>query len=210
MFSHNKSSKTWDWKNLHMWGETLHGIPGPLPQSALHELLPCNSNNFASVIIMRDPLSRILSSDGMWTTTATEHTQKCNTDNYGLRWLIGKGVANGEIDDDDLVLAKARLDMFDVILITENFTETATLLCSELGWTDCRINQKHHPAPADILPADVLKEWTQRNHYDTELYKYAVQKSAAMLAGSHSSQILTQNKVGTKTAAISFNAMSSE
>jgi hypothetical protein len=175
--------ETFDSKLLHMWGETTKGRPDKLPVSSLIDFIPCTSNNFVSMIILRDPISRILASDAMWTTTTTEHVDDCNTDNYGMRWLTGKG-GGVKLTLDDLKVAKQRLDMFDIVLITENITQTSKMLCRDLGWKDCLIKQRNHPRPVEVLPASLFERWTKRNYFELELYKYAVKRSNAMMASS--------------------------
>jgi len=163
-----------DSHNFIMWGPEGEVS---FPSTNLAESLPqCNSDHFVSMISMRDPIKRILAHDGMWETTATNNTDECNTDNYAIRSLIAKPVSQ-KLDDQDLIFAKKRLDMFDFVLIVEHLKDGAQMLCLDLGWQKCVVQQVHHASPADVLPPDVLQKWIKRNHYDLALYDYALMRA---------------------------------
>merc|ERR1712061_626203 len=132
------------------------------------------------MIIWRDPISRILANDAAWIATDPENVDKCNTDNYGLRWFVGKKFEQ-ELTSDDVLVAKKRLDMFDIVLIVENLTETSRMLCRDLGWTECYVTQHAHPKPVDVLPASLFQKWMHRNRFELEVYKYAVEKANSMM-----------------------------
>jgi len=189
---HGEFVPTHDPNIFHMWGETLHGPGGKLPADPLNDHVPCSSNQFVSMIIWRHPLSRILAGDGSWTTTPKEHVDKCNTDNYGLRWLIGKPTQE-QLTESDLVFAEQRLDMFDIVLITEDITDTSKMLCRDLGWKDCSILQKEHTNPVDRLPQDVYQRWADRNAYEMKLYRHAVERSKEMMASHARGPLATEN-----------------
>jgi hypothetical protein len=122
-------------------------------------------------------VSRIFAKDAAGaTTTATENLDRCQTDNYGLRWLAGN--REGELTEDDLNLGKERLDMFDFVLIFEDLPAGVQKMCSELGWQCPVIEQRPHKV-ADTIPASVLADMSNRNRLDTALYQYAVAKAKA-------------------------------
>jgi hypothetical protein len=51
----NVSDPNWpiNSKAIHMWGETVFPVVGHLPVGNLASMVPCNSDNFVSMIIMR-------------------------------------------------------------------------------------------------------------------------------------------------------------
>ena len=77
---------------------------GGLRSAPLSEQVPCKSDRFVSIIAVRNPLLRILSGDGHWTTNATHYTDKCNVDNYGLRKLVGRSFSE-TLTPEDVKLA---------------------------------------------------------------------------------------------------------
>lgn len=167
-----------------------------LPPLDLGNTLPCNRDDFVSMISMRDPMARILSGDGMWHTNSYENTDTCNTDNYGLRKLIGK--AFGEtISDSDLAFAKQRLEMFDVVLDVGDFSNSIALLCSELGWKLCSVEAKKSKGE-NILETiennspDLYEKWQRRNQPEIELYKHAQMLSKRMRGQSEAFQFLNR------------------
>lgn len=148
----------------------------PSRTEGLRSGVPCERNDFVSIMTVRDPLSRILSGDGMWTTNAQNNfanLKKCHTDNYGLRKLIGK--KDGNLTWDDVDFAKRRLRSFDVIIDMNRFADTALPLCGDLGWRECHVIQKHHADPKDVYPAAIYEQLSKKNEFEIAFYEYAQQ-----------------------------------
>jgi len=155
-----------------------------LPKN-LAESLPCNSDEFVSIINIRDPIWRILSGDGSWVTNGTLNTDACNTDNYGLRKLIGKGFGNA-LTESDVAFAKQRLEMFDIVIDVAQISDSMKMLCSELGWKKCSVEQRPQADPKTMVPPEVYEKWVQRNRPELEVYRYAQTLSKAQREKSQS------------------------
>lgn len=150
----------------------------------LDTLVPCHRDDFVSIIVVRDPLSRVLSGDGMWQTKPENNfanLDKCHADNYGLRKLIGKEVADGPLNSTDLEFAQRRLSSFDVIIDLNDYTNSAKQLCAELGWKNCAVKQKNHRDPKEIMPADIYSQLQEKNKFEIAFYDYARRLAAARL-----------------------------
>jgi hypothetical protein len=155
----------------------------------LKEQVPCDSNKFVSIFPVRNPLPRILTYDGSWTTTATENTDKCNTDNYGLRKLLGKS-SQDPINGTDIEFAKRRLESFDIVLDVATYKESAGAMCKALGFSECvlpHMNSHHHAAFSedDILEKvgpELFAKWKQRNAPELEVYQHAQKLAADFVA----------------------------
>lgn len=153
-----------------------HMIPHALDAS-----VPCTRDDFVSIMIVRDPLGRILSHDTMWQTRPENnfaHLDKCQADNYGLRKLIGKPVKDGPVTMEDVEFAKRRLRSFDVIIDMNDYSKSAMQLCENLGWSKCAVEQKNHKDPRDIMPAAIYEELSRKNQPEIAFYEYARQLAA--------------------------------
>jgi hypothetical protein len=155
----------------------------------LEQIMPCTSDDWVSVISMRHPVGRILSGDGRWTTTGQYNVNNCNTDNYGLRMLIGKKF-DEPITKEDVALAKQRLDSFDFVLDVGDFTRSLKEMCYELGWSNCtqhpmqlqQARSHQNTSAQDKVPAELYAKWMHRNRYEIELYQYAQNISRRLIA----------------------------
>jgi hypothetical protein len=169
---------------------------GPGPKGNLSRHIPCNSDEFVSVISMRDPVSRSFAFDGMWQTTATENLEACSTDNYGLRKLIGKTFGE-ELTQDDVEFAKRRLECFDIVMDVGNFANSIALLCAKLGWDKCPegstaskghtnyVKKSPTHTAEDLMNPDVYRKLKERNRFETELYQHAVKLSQEQLRSNN-------------------------
>lgn len=151
------------------------------------EQVPCKSDRFVSVFAVRNPLPRILSGDGMWTTNATDYTDRCNTDNYGLRKLVGRRFEEA-LTPDDVKLAKSRLQAFDIILDVETMYESMGGMCKALGFKSCPrpwVGSNHgatslEEVKAKVGPA-VFNKWMEINAPELEVYQFAQKISREFL-----------------------------
>jgi len=166
---------------------------GPRP---LNEQVPCDSNRFVSIFPVRNPLPRILTADGAWTTTSTGHTEDCNTDNYGLRKLVGKSF-HDPINRTDIEFAKRRLESFDIVMDVAALKESAGAMCRALGFSACTLpqinkgsgllspGQQSAASEEDVLEKvgpDLFAKWKERNAPELEVYRYAQKLSADFVA----------------------------
>jgi len=167
-----------------LFGESgLHSYP-------LQEHVPCESNKFVSVFPVRNPLPRILTHDGSWTPSAAANTDKCNTDNYGLRKLLGKSFQDS-ISRADIEFAKRRLESFDIVMDIAAYDESAGAMCKALGFSECvmpHVNQAHLNSAVseqdvlDKVGPDVFAKWKERNAPELEVYRHAQKLAADFVA----------------------------
>lgn len=160
-----------------------------LASSPMKEQVPCNSSKFVSFFVVRDPVSRIIEGDGTWTTTADHHVDSCNTDNYGLRKLIGKSFQHGgPFTREDVEFAKRRLDSFDIVLDMATFDRSVGAMCQALGLTDCRLRQNEWKGIAtqqevlERVGPETYKRWVERNAPELEVYEYGKQLASNFIA----------------------------
>jgi len=190
----------------HWYYDSLFG-EGGLRSDPLNKLVPCDSNKFVSVYPVRHPLPRILTGDGSWTTNATANTDKCNTDNYGLRKLLGKpfGVP---LSREDIERAKRRVESFDVVLDTATFGDSVGAMCKAVGFSECTLQTLNHlltknsaRTEEDVLERvgpSVFAKWKELNAPEIEVYQYA-KKLAADFVARHSG--VTEQKDSSKVDA---------
>jgi len=148
--------------------------------------------NLVSVIVVRDPLSRLLAADALtnryfpglkvdgseqlWWSYAN---YSANTDNYAMRILAGDGCCSGEqTDRRHLATAKSLLHRFTFVLNIECLDEGLIGLSDILGipLQKDKLNKtkKIHPPPADRIPyREVYEYLAKKNKLDTELYEWA-------------------------------------
>jgi len=183
----------------HFYYDNLFGESG-LHSYPLQEQVPCESNKFVSVFPVRHPLPRILTHDGSWTTSATTNTDKCNTDNYGLRKLLGKSFQDS-INRADIEFAKRRLESFDIVLDTATYNESAGAMCKALGFSESECVMTHvnqaHPDSAvsehdvlDKVGPDVFAKWKERNAPELEVYRHAQKLAADFVARYPGARVL--------------------
>lgn len=170
-------------------------LPFQLVFSRYHQLEATNweDNNLVSVIIMREPLSRLLAGDGYvkgkWPTlrepsTPIEtwmefaHDNKI-TNNYALTVLAGKGCCDGNNTDPvHLQHAKKLVSRFTYVLDMECLNEGMQALADQLGIkttiADNRAAKHHHPSAKDRIPyPEVYDFLRERNKLDIELYQWS-------------------------------------
>ena len=152
--------------------------------------------NLVSVIIMRDPIERLLAGDG-W--VASEHrnvyynnaseaewwafandTTRNHTDNFALRILAGQLCCNGkDTERRFLDYAKALVSRFTVILDQACLDESMAALTDILGiqldseTERFRRQYKQPPVETRIPYRDVYKFLLERNRFDIELYEWS-------------------------------------
>lgn len=173
----------------HYYYDNLFGERGldPFP---LKEQVPCDSDKFVSVFPVRNPLPRILTGDGMWTTSAIQNTDKCNTDNYGLRKLLGKSF-QGPINRSDIEFAKRRLESFDIVLDIATYEDSVGAMCKALGFSECVLPHRNsHSAFSedDVLETvgpELFAKWKERNAPELEVYRHAQKLAADFVARYH-------------------------
>ena len=72
-----------------------------------------------------------------WHLTASHHVDNYNADNLSVRWLAGVGY-NRPITEQDLNLAKCRLELFDLVMTDKTMEQAMTkVLCPSREWKDC-------------------------------------------------------------------------
>lgn len=192
----------------HWYYESLFGEGGLRPEP-LNELVPCDSDNFVSVYPARHPLPRILVHDDMWTSNATANTDKCNTDNYGLRKLLGirSGVPLGR---EDIERAKRRLESFDVVLDMATLGDSVGAMCKALGFSDCKLQHlRNGGSTAAHSEEDVLEKvgpstfakWKERNAPEIEVYEHAKKLAADFVARNPGASATAEPKNSSRGAA---------
>jgi len=166
-------------------GHFYYGVAGEIGLRAepFQSQMPCESDRFVSVFPVRDPLPRILTGDGSFTTTAYNNTDGCNTQNYGLRKLIGKDFRQ-PLTAQDVEFAKRRIASFDIILDVATLEDSVASMCVALGFQKCDLHKASghgvktsQEVLEEVGPA-VYSKWRERNAPEIELYEYA-QKLAA-------------------------------
>jgi hypothetical protein len=169
--------------------DNLYG-EGGLNSVPLKEQVPCDTNKFVSIFPVRNPLPRILSGDGSWTTSANKYTDKCNTDNYGLRKLLGKSFW-APINRTDIEFAKRRLESFDIVLDIATYEDSVGAMCKALGFSECVLPHRNsHSAFSedDVLETvgpELFAKWKERNAPELEVYRHAQKLAADFVARYH-------------------------
>jgi hypothetical protein len=144
------------------------------------------------VTILREPVERAVSlashylhwSQGSESLTTRQiedflmETRRAEFDNDQTRRIAGAEPPIGECTPELLATAKAHLDDFPVVGLTERFDETIVLLGRSLNWT---LGDVYYPArlvnperpPSSMLSGEVLAAIRERERYDVELYEHA-------------------------------------
>eukprot|EP00040_Diaphanoeca_grandis_P012769 m.64640 g.64640 ORF g.64640 m.64640 type:complete len:282 (-) comp23456_c0_seq2:154-999(-) len=139
-----------------------------------------------SVIIMRNPLERLLSGDGMVSSEFGNHPTMLNpdqmwayanskyTDNYALSILSG-----GDSSETGLFRAKDLLRRFTYVLDLTCLDDGLLALCNALHWECGALTEKsglhrHHKSLEERYTNKTLLAFlTKRNKYDLELYHWS-------------------------------------
>lgn len=194
-------------KTFHMIGWEF-GYLNRIPDPSLNVTEWENPNLF-SVLVMRDPMSRLLAASG-WTSKhypnigkgkATEEDwwgyalNDWFTNNYALRVLAGSDCCNGaETDPIHLEHAKALVERFSVVLdiecLTEGLEAVADLLNITLAGNEKkkRRSKNHHHAPSrERIGYDNVYEYLlEKNKLDIELYEWSKNRALIKCYTLHS------------------------
>jgi hypothetical protein len=145
--------------------------------------------DIVSVIIMRNPLERLLSDVGrLWVlnNTADEWWRYANdkrTDNYALRTILSKErcCQGYKTSDDYLNTAKSYLERFTFIIDMDCFDKNVEVLAAILGlnYTKMKINSHGiYKSPRKRMNNDTLYEYlVRRNAQDIKLYQWSKNQS---------------------------------
>jgi hypothetical protein len=153
-------------------------------------ILPFDNPLIKNMIIMRNPLTRIIAGDGNMNKKDIAKNGYTNRfklyNNYALRWLAGiaeKYDYDVAINENNYNVALKRLKSFDHVVIMEDIIETADFLCKEWNWAKCMsISNKDHIHPRLVINNDTLiKEYLDMYYYDIKLYEEAVKISLKQL-----------------------------
>lgn len=150
--------------------------------------------NLLSVIVMRDPISRLLAGDGLFVQkyphlfengTVQEWWQYAHedshTNNYALRILSSYDCCNGSHTDPKyLEQAKALVSRFTVVLdiqcLNEGMVKLGEMLninVTELGKASRGYKHEHKPSKDRIPYPEVYNYLKKKNHLDIELYEWS-------------------------------------
>lgn len=150
----------------------------------IHDLLP-GSTFFT---MLRDPVERVLS---LYHHRATRHDlgqtveeylaagRDSEIDNNQTRRLAGEDLRWSECDERTFETAKRNLvDHFPVFGLIERYDETLVLLRHHYGFNRIEYRPQNvgsgRPRRGDLAP-DVLESLLQRNRWDVELHRFALE-----------------------------------
>lgn len=183
------------------------GYLSHIPHPSLKKTEWENPNLF-SILVVRDPISRLLAGDG-WVHKHFPNIGQGNasrdewweyakddwfTNNYALRVLAGKGCCDGaQTDSKYLEKAKALANRFSIVLdiecLSEGIQAVANLVNISIAEKARHSNMKkeHHHAPSRerIGYDDVYDYLVAKNHLDIELYEYAKRRALVNCAKIH-------------------------
>jgi len=148
--------------------------------------------NLLSVIIMRDPISRLLARDGwvsvrhknIYSGSATEddwwryaNDTFGDTDNFALRIIAGFPCCDGEKTDlKYLAYAKALLSRFTIILDMDCLDQSMEAFANLVGipFKSNIKRQPHYPPSSERIPyKNVYNFLLQKNRMDIKLYEWS-------------------------------------
>jgi hypothetical protein len=172
-----------------------YGIKDPDPPLAdFNTSTDWENQNLLSVIIMRNPIDRLLAGDGWiskyypailkgnatreeWRQYMNTSRGNKNTNNYALRTLAGKGCCDGaETNRKHLDVAKGLISRFSIVLDIACLNEGLDALADLLNITVTqkgRKSRKHKDAKARIGNDDVYDFLVERNKLDIELFDWS-------------------------------------
>ena len=159
----------------------------------------------AYVTILRDPIERAISlashylhwTQGRESLTTGQiedfllDTRRVEFDNDQTRRIAGAEPPFGECTPELLATAKAHLDDFLLVGLTERFDETLALFRLALEWTlgdfyyPPRLVNPERP-PSSALSDEVIAAIRERERFDVELYDHASKLFAERLAREES------------------------
>ena len=191
MFSHREDVEATTLLSNNM---TYVSYEFPLPpQMPFPFVKPQNREHFFFTTIMRNPVSRHMSTlhdPGVTKDTTVFFTKDAGLKgpysraNLALHWLAG--ILHGKVATEaDLQLAKCRLDLFDVVMLDSWLGESLTgVFCNKKHWRwgTC-------PKPSNRPPKDNIKRirignvtmwaaFVEQNRLSFDLYDYARQLAA--------------------------------
>ncbi len=186
-------------KHFHMVGWEF-GFKHHIPRPNLN-VTDWENPNLLSIIVMRDPMSRLLASSGflkhnypdirrgnatrkVWWKYAND---SWFTNNYELRVLAGHGCCNGaQTDPQHLENAKTLVERFSIVLDIQCLTEGLDALSNLLNITLAKPNPRKANKPHQHAPTrervgydDVYEFLMEKNRLDIELYEWS--KSFALI-----------------------------
>lgn len=179
-------------ENFHMIGWEF-GYTGHAPKPSL-AVTNWEDPNLLSVIVMRDPTSRLLATSG-WirnhypdiprgNATKEDWWEYANhpwfTNNYALRVLAGNGCCNGgKTPQEHLENAKALIERFSIVLdikcLNEGLEALSSLVNITLAKQKRRRKPAHRRAPSRerVGYDDVYEFLLEKNRLDIELYEWS-------------------------------------
>ena len=152
---------------------------------------------FFFATIMRHPIDRLKTvlrrvprkQEEFWYTGDIKRNDPYIMDNLSVRWLAGV-TYNRQITDQDLHLAKCRLELLDLVITDKTHTESMIqVVCPLRGWRGCKkIFEEHDSKKSDSLSEldpVVAGAWIERQRPSFELYDYARRLSVHQLQTRH-------------------------
>lgn len=151
-------------------------------------------DGFFFTTIMRHPIDRLKTvlrrlpntKHQLWFLDERQVNDPYLIDNLSVRWLAGV-TNNRQITDQDLTLAKCRLELFDLVITDKTHMESMLrVICPLRGWKGCKkvFEEEHNISNSDSL-ADldpvVAGAWIERQRPSFELYDYARRLSVHQL-----------------------------
>ena len=180
-------------KYFHMLSMEFGYSQKSLPHPPL-SVMDWENPNLFSVIVMRDPISRLLAGDG-WVNKNFPDISRGNatekdwwgyanntwfTNNYALRVLAGDGCCDGaKTDPTYLENAKALMERFSIVLdmecIAEGIEAVGSLLNITLARKDLLRKKKYiRPSSRERIGHDNVYEFLlDKNRLDIELYEWS-------------------------------------
>ncbi|KAL3922070.1 MAG: hypothetical protein SGILL_002400 [Bacillariaceae sp.] len=150
---------------------------------------------FFFTTIMRNPIDRLKTvfrrqqrkAEMFWNTHPMPIKDSYNVDNLSVRWLAGV-TNNLPITEQDMTLAKCRLESFDLVMTELTLDEgMAQVVCKQRNWPNCeeevklgKGKKKKNDPIAEMDPV-VAGAWIERQRPSFELYDYARRLSAHQL-----------------------------
>lgn len=136
--------------------------------------------------IMRNPMDRLKTvfrrikdpQESFWRNSQgrSSHIDAYNLDNMSVRWLAGVGY-NRPITEQDMNLAKCRLELFDLVMTDVTLEKAMTqVICPRRNWEKCQQrfrNQREKENPFETMESHYVGAWIERQRPSFELYDYA-------------------------------------
>lgn len=163
----------------------LEAVGGHFPYG-IHESL---GRPARYVTLLRDPIARVISNyfhdyrrrgPGRPGLTLAESLERPNHHNLQTR-MLGSRLHWDAVVADDAVLARAKQNLagFASVGLVERFDQSVMLMRTALGWSwPFYVRHNANPVPVSVseLPSGLLKSIVERNAYDMELYRWALER----------------------------------